>query len=185
MKAKKQADLNVGCIKREFDISCRRSCLGHLEKEVNKMDSQEENTRAKNSFRKHSLLRNLINLAQRKEKKVVFFADRYYFMGNMLRGEKSKESNQRRLWYIMVPPHPTLGARVMKPGTRLLGWLWRLSYWKFSEKKGDKLLPETVALYLMLLQCMSTALGNLHETPSVCISKKISSGFELLTVSEH
>lgn len=95
--------------------------------------------------------------------------------------EEKKAKNQRRLWYIMVPPH----AMVMKAGTRLLGWLRHLSYWKFSERKGDKLLLETAALYIMLLQCMSTVLGNLHGTPFVCVSKKMSSGFELLTVSEH
>lgn len=39
------------------------------------MDSQEENSRASNSFGKQSLLRNLINVAQIKKKKGVNQSD--------------------------------------------------------------------------------------------------------------
>lgn len=57
-----------------------RPCLGHLEKQADRMDSQEENSRANNSFGKQSLLRNLINVAQIKKKRSkskCSFADRY------------------------------------------------------------------------------------------------------------
>lgn len=124
-EGEKQACLNVGWINREFYIACRRfiagllyPCLGQEEKQANKMDSPEENRRAHNSFRKH---RNSFNLALKNEKRSKSkwsFADRYWLMVIVFREESKETKKIKKTEHVREPPHPTLGAKVMKPGTR-------------------------------------------------------------------
>lgn len=99
-----------------------RPCLGYLEKQADRMDSQEENSRASNSFGKQSLLRNLINVAQIKKKKGVNQSDILQTDTSLwwLCSEKkaNNKESEEDFEYIMGSPHPTPGAKVMKCGKR-------------------------------------------------------------------